>query len=130
MKKAITIIIVLLAVPSGILFAYGGGGAFVGEYIYGFSWDTSEIDFTGIRYKGGFGYGVASGGHRVGGFGLSLYDYQHEGNLELGVKIFSWLQVSGFAGWQTLGKLFTFKPANPSDPFHPIAGFRVTWGSF
>jgi hypothetical protein len=56
--------------------------------------------------------------------------YFGEGTFELGIKIFSWLQVSGYAGWQVLGNLFNFEPCNPADPFQPVAGFRVTWGKF
>ncbi|MFP4383348.1 MAG: hypothetical protein ACLFSE_04835 [Spirochaetia bacterium] len=178
MKKVVIVLTILLMFPAGMIFAYGGGGTFVGEYIDGFSWDTSEIGFSGVRYRGGYGYGVTDAGHRVGGFALGLHDYTEnrklggfggiitgqqlrlgfltgsinlwlgvgglssreseaiylayfgEGTFELGIKIFSWLQFSGFAGWQVLGNLFNFEPCNPADPFQPVAGFRVTWGKF
>ncbi|MFP4550469.1 MAG: hypothetical protein ACLFNT_06665 [Spirochaetales bacterium] len=70
MKRFVLILSILL-IGSALAFAGGGGGVFEGRMLPYRGWASTDLDAT---VGGGFGYGIARDGSRIGGFGLVVND--------------------------------------------------------
>jgi len=79
-KRVVSAIFFLIAAAS--LWAEGGGGVFWGRQRYHSEFANRDIAFC---YSGGYGYGVKSGGTRVGGFGMGIHDESNAADLTGGV---------------------------------------------
>jgi hypothetical protein len=127
----------------------------IGGYGYGVDWDGTKIGGFGMSFvdqnrdeiAGGFGGMILGSYSRLGPFsfsgnalvgvgGLSWPAYFHgEGgvaamaqiDIELGLPVLPWFQVSGYGGVQ-----FIMPITAGTDPIlrYPVMGLRFTWGDF
>ncbi len=68
--KRLILILAAAALPLGLLYAGGAGGLTFGIPLNGTG--LSNYDLQTMQL-GGYGYGVTSGGQRIGGFGLAFF---------------------------------------------------------
>jgi hypothetical protein len=67
----VTIIITLFSAP---LMAKGGGGTLWGTNTDWIGGENLGVSNMGMTFTGGFGYGVARGGAKIGGFGMAVHN--------------------------------------------------------
>jgi hypothetical protein len=51
-------------------------------------------------------------------------------DIEAGIAIFRWFQISAYAGMQVMGNLTPGRPFTEALYYSPVLGVRTSWGSF
>lgn len=102
------------------ILAGGIGGVIAGFRLI----DTRIVNLMLMSYTG-------VGGMSVGGiFGDGYFMVSEEITLELGVEIFPWFMPTAFVGLQGAASITPGKPFEDFAYITPVAGIRVSWGSF
>jgi hypothetical protein len=100
--------------------AGGVGGLITGQ----------EIRLGNVTLAANLWTGIGGLGTRVLGLEPGYLIGFAELNLEAGVAIFRWFQVSAYAGMQVMGNLTPGRPFTQAVYYSPVLGLRTAWGSF